>query len=143
MRWHPWWRCLPTSWGKWSAPVNPSCLTIWRSPVTTNQSCLPVEVRTAVYRRAVAQGYLSACEHYGLDVSASLDEVQMTIALELEGYYVRKYGPENGMDMACTMLSEMVQPDVLVAAPRLTRMGETMMDELLCGRLAASKATLH
>jgi hypothetical protein len=32
---------------------------------------------------------------------------------------------------------------VLVAAPRLTRMGETMMDELLCGRLAASKATLH
>ncbi|WP_336278220.1 DUF5375 family protein [Cronobacter dublinensis] len=108
-----------------------------------NQSCLPVEVRTAVYRRAVAQGYLSACEHYGLNVSASLDEVQMTIALELEGYYVRKYGPENGMDMACTMLSEMVQPDVLVAAPRLTRMGETMMDELLCGRLAASKATLH
>ena len=102
-----------------------------------NQSCLPVEVRTAVYRRAVAQGYLSACEHYGLNVSASLDEVQMTIALELEGYYVRKYGPENGMEMACTMLSEMVQPDVLVAAPRLTRMGETMMDELLCGRLAA------
>lgn len=111
--------------------------------MTTNHSCLPVEVRTAVYRRAVAQGYLSACEHYGLSVSASLDEVQMTIALELEGYYVRKYGPENGMDMACTMLSEMVQPDVLVAAPRLTRMGETMMDELLCGRLAASKATLH
>lgn len=41
--------------------------------MTTNHSCLPVEVRTAVYRRAVAQGYLSACEHYGLNISASLD----------------------------------------------------------------------
>nr|WP_222939052.1 DUF5375 family protein [Duffyella gerundensis] len=105
---------------------------------------MPVEVRTAVYRRAVAQGYISACEHYGLSVSASLDEVQMTIAFELEGYYVRKYGPETGMDMACTMLSEMVKPDVLVAAPKLTRMGESMMDELLCGHLVtASQTTLH
>lgn len=112
--------------------------------MTTNQSCLPIEVRTAVYRRAVAQGYISACEQYGLSVSASLDEVQMTIALELEGYYVRKYGPETGMDMACTMLSKMVKPDVLVAAPKLTRMGESMMDELLCGHLAtASQTTLH
>lgn len=111
---------------------------------TDNTSCLPVEVRTAVYRRAIAQSYLTACEKYGLSVAASLDELQMTIAFELEGYYVRKYGSETGMDMACTMLSEMVLPDVLVAAPRLTRMGETMMDELLCSKLAAaSHATLH
>lgn len=33
MRWRPWWRCLPTSWVKWSAPVNPSCSLIWRSHV--------------------------------------------------------------------------------------------------------------
>ncbi|MBN5299007.1 DUF5375 family protein, partial [Serratia marcescens] len=51
---------------------------------------------------------------------------------------------EDGMDMACTMLSDMVQPDVLVAAPRLTALGQKMMDELCCERLsAAQNATVH
>ncbi|XQN46154.1 hypothetical protein ACOKXP_02885, partial [Serratia fonticola] len=31
---------------------------------TLNQSCLPIEVRTAVYRRAVAQAYLDTCAFY-------------------------------------------------------------------------------
>ena len=30
--------------------------------MNANNSCLPVEVRTAVYRRALAQGYLNACK---------------------------------------------------------------------------------
>ncbi len=47
----------------------------------------------------------------------------MTIALRTEGIFVRQYGAEDGMDMACT-LSDMVQPDVLVAAPRLTALGQ-------------------
>ena len=85
--------------------------------MTANNSCLPVEVRTAVYRRALAQGYLNACKTLGITVSATLDELQMTIALELEGFYVRRHGAEAGMEMACTMLGDMVEPDLLTAPP--------------------------
>jgi len=109
-----------------------------------HQSCLPVEVLTAVYRRAVAQAYLDTCAIYGVNVGYTLDELQMTLALELESYYVKRHGVEEGMDMACTMLGDMVSPDILVAKPRLTRLGETMMDELCRDRLSAPlTATLH
>ncbi|HGM4680827.1 DUF5375 domain-containing protein [Serratia marcescens] len=102
-------------------------------------SCLPIEVRTAVFRRAVAQAYLDTCAFYRVSLGYTLDELQMTIALRLEGHFVRQYGAEDGMDMACTMLSDMVQPDVLVAA-----LGQKMMDELCCERLsAAQNATVH
>lgn len=112
--------------------------------MTVNHSCLPVEVRTAVYRRALAQGYLNACLTQGIRVSATLDELQMTIALELEGFYVRRHGTDAGMEMACTMLGDMVEPDLLTAPPRLTALGVTMMDELFCGRLSAEhRAALH
>ena len=112
--------------------------------MTVNHSCLPVEVRTAVYRRALAQGYLNACRTQGIRVSATLDELQMTIALELEGFYVRRHGEDAGMEMACTMLGDMIEPDLLTAPPRLTRLGVTMMDELFRSQLSAvSRATLH
>ncbi|MCX2201712.1 DUF5375 family protein [Pantoea agglomerans] len=112
--------------------------------MAVNHSCLPVEVRTAVYRRALAQGYLNTCKNLGITVSATLDELQMTIALELEGFYVRRHGPDAGMEMACTMLGDMVEPDLLTAPPRLTQFGVTMMDELFCSQLAAaSRITLH
>lgn len=107
-------------------------------------SCLPIEVRTAVFRRAVAQAYLDTCAFYRVSLGYTLDELQMTIALRLEGHFVRQYGAADGMDMACTMLSDMVQPDVLVASPRLTALGQKMMDELCCERLsAAQNATVH
>ncbi|WKZ93225.1 DUF5375 family protein [Chimaeribacter arupi] len=106
--------------------------------MTVNHSCLPVEVRTVVYRRALAQGYLNACKSLGITVSATLDELQMTIALELEGFYVRRHGPDAGMEMACTMLGDMVEPDLLTAPPRLTQLGVTMMDELFRSQLAAA-----
>ena len=47
---------------------------------TTQQSCLPVEVLTALYRRTLAQAYLDACTAYGVETGYSLDELQMTIA---------------------------------------------------------------
>ncbi|WP_145484209.1 DUF5375 family protein, partial [Yersinia aldovae] len=97
---------------------------------TLNQSCLPVEVRTAVYRRALAHAYLDTCVSHGVSLGYSLDELQMTIAMDIEGYFVRQHGPEAGMDMACTMLSDMVQPDILLAPPRLTVLGQKTMDEL-------------
>jgi len=84
---------------------------------TTQQSCLPVEVLTALYRRALAQAYLDACTAYGVETGYSLDELQMTIAKEVESYYVRQHGAKLGMDIACAMLRDMVQPDILVANP--------------------------
>ncbi|QIP92475.1 DUF5375 family protein [Serratia fonticola] len=111
---------------------------------TLNQSCLPIEVRTAVYRRAVAQAYLDTCAFYGLSLGYSLDELQMAIAMQLEGYFVGQHGPEDGMDMACAMLGDMVQPDILVAPPRLTPLGQKMMDELCCDQLTATtNTTVH
>jgi len=68
----------------------------------------------------------------------------MVIAMDIEGYFVRQHGAEVGMDMACTMLSDMVQPDILVAPPRLTTLGQKMMDELCCGRMAVTcHTTVH
>ncbi|AJJ62238.1 MULTISPECIES: DUF5375 family protein [Yersinia] len=111
---------------------------------TLNQSCLPVEVRTAVYRRALAHAYLDTCVSHGVSLGYSLDELQMAIAMDIEGYYVRQHGPEAGMDMACTMLSDMVQPDILLAPPRLTVLGQKMMDELCQAQITTtSQTTLH
>lgn len=107
-------------------------------------SCLPIEVRTAVFRRAVAQAYLDTCAFYRVSLGYTLDELQMAIAMNLEGHFVRQYGVDDGMDMACTMLSDMVQPDVLVSAPRLTALGQKLMDELCSDHLsAAPNATVH
>ncbi|GAA3898200.1 DUF5375 domain-containing protein [Gibbsiella dentisursi] len=112
--------------------------------MTASHSCLPIDVRTAVFRRAVAQAYLDTCAFYGVRLGYTLDELQMAIALNLEGHFVRQHGQEDGLDMACTLLSDMVQPDILVAPPRLTRLGQQMMDELCCGQMAAaSHATVH
>ncbi|WP_273855221.1 DUF5375 family protein [Serratia liquefaciens] len=110
----------------------------------STQSCLPIEVRTAVFRRAVAQAYSDTCAFYRVSIGYTLDELQMLIAMRLEGFFVQQHGAEAGMDMACTMLSDMVQPDVLVAPPRLTTLGQKLMDELCCDHLAtASHATVH
>lgn len=107
-------------------------------------SCLPIEVRTAVFRRAVAQAYLDTCAFYRVSLGYTLDELQMAIAMNLEGHFVRQYGVDDGMDMACAMLSDMVQPDVLVSAPRLTALGQKLMDELCSDHLsAAPNATVH
>nr|WP_315290312.1 DUF5375 family protein [Serratia proteamaculans] len=104
----------------------------------STQSCLPIEVRTAVYRRAVAQAYSDTCVFYQVNLNYTLDELQILIAMRLEGYFVQQHGAEAGMDMACTMLSDMVQPDVLVAPPRLTVLGQKLMDELCCDHLATA-----
>jgi len=44
--------------------------------MNTPQSCLPVEVRTAVYRRALAHAYLETCAFYRVNPGYTLDELQ-------------------------------------------------------------------
>ncbi|CQH63922.1 DUF5375 family protein [Yersinia enterocolitica] len=110
-----------------------------------NTSCIPLEVRTALYRRAVAQAYLDTCVSYGVALTMNIDELQMVIAENVEVYFMTRHGPESGMEAACCMLEDMVLPDILSVAPRLTLLGETMMDELCRAyiKTANMPVTLH
>lgn len=110
-----------------------------------NTSCIPLEVRTALYRLAVAQAYLDICVSYGVALTMNIDELQIMIAEHVEVYFITHHGPESGMKTACCMLEDMVLPDILNMAPRLTLLGETMMDELCQAyiKTANMPVTLH
>ena len=92
-----------------------------------NTSCIPVEVRTALYRRVAAQAFINRCAVEDAPLPCSLDDLQLSMANELEAFHVREHGVENGIEIACAMLSDMVQPDFLAYAPRLTPFGEMVM----------------
>ncbi len=113
--------------------------------IRNNNSCIATEVRTALYRRAVAEAYLSGCSAAGITLPYSLNGLQLLIAAEVESIYVKHNGAELGMEIACSLLSDMVEPDLLEAAPRLTVMGYKIMAEL-CGGPAGPfmpSPTLH
>ncbi|POD97055.1 DUF5375 family protein [Pectobacterium odoriferum] len=109
-----------------------------------NQSCIPLEVRTAVYRRAVAQAYLDNCRETGIALNCNLTELEIAIALELEEAHVREHGTATGMEIACAMLGDMVQPTLLTDKPRLTALGHIIMGELCqCATATTPTTTLH
>lgn len=108
-------------------------------------SCIPLEVRTALFRRAVAEAYLAACAVQGVALSHSLDSLQKLIASDIEALFVKMHGIDEGMEIACSLLGEMVAPNILLAAPQLTVQGCNIMVEL-CGVAVTSShpaPTLH
>ncbi|MBB1582559.1 MULTISPECIES: DUF5375 family protein [Serratia] len=108
-------------------------------------SCIPLEVRTALFRRAVAEAYLAACAVQGVALSHSLDSLQKLIASDIEALFVKMHGIDEGMEIACSLLGEMVAPNILLAAPQLTAQGCNIMAEL-CGVAVTSShpaPTLH
>jgi len=112
---------------------------------TDNQSCIPVELRIALYRRAVACAYQTTCKQYGIHVALSLETLEAKIANEVEAYHVAEHGLELGVEAACAMLGDMVVPDILDASPRLTQLGERVMDDICQHHLKTVRltATLH
>jgi len=110
-----------------------------------NQSCLPVEVRVALYRRVLACAYIEACEHYGLQLTLTLEGVESAIANEIEKQYVVTHGFDQGVEMACDMMGDMVYPDFLDCPPCLTPLGEQIMDTVCQDHIAIAKlnSTLH
>ena len=111
---------------------------------TNNQSCIPLEVRTALYRRAVAQAYLDSCRENGVELSCTLSELEIAIELELESAHVREHGVSTGTEIACAMLGDMVQDTVLTDKPRLTVLGHIIMGELCQPHTRTTSATtLH
>ncbi|MEI7113663.1 DUF5375 family protein [Serratia sp. TMDUHS_CL] len=108
-------------------------------------SCIPLEVRTALFRRAVAEAYLAACAAQGMTLPHTLDSLQMLIASDIEALFVKLHGVDEGMAIACSLLGDMVAPDILLAAPQLTAQGCNIMGEL-CGVAVTSghpAPTLH
>lgn len=108
-------------------------------------SCIPLEVRTALFRRAVAEAYLAACAAQGMALPHTLDSLQMLIASDIEALFVKLHGVDEGMAIACSLLGDMVAPDILLAAPQLTSQGCNIMAEL-CGVAVTSghpAPTLH
>ncbi|HFI5326074.1 TPA: DUF5375 family protein [Serratia liquefaciens] len=108
-------------------------------------SCIPLEVRTALFRRAVAEAYLAACAAQGMTLPHSLDDLQRLIASDIEALFVKLHGIDEGMEIACSLLGEMVAPNILLAAPQLTVQGCNIMAEL-CGVAVTSShpaPTLH
>ncbi len=112
---------------------------------TPNQSCLPVELRVALYRRVLACAYIEACEHYGFKLALTLEGVESAIANEIEKQYVIAHGFDHGVEMACDMLGDMVYPDFLDMPPCLTPLGEQVMDAACQDHIDINKldATLH
>lgn len=110
-----------------------------------SQSCIPVELRLALYRRAVACAYHDACKYYGLELSMTLDALEAAIANEVEAFYVAEHGAARGVAMACDVLGDMVYPDFLDMPPCLTPLGESVMDAVCQDHIGISQlhTTLH
>ena len=110
-----------------------------------NQSCIPIEIRIALYRRAVACAYQATCEQYGIQLALPLDALEAKIATEVEAFHVAEHGLELGVEAACAMLGDMVTSDFLDMSPRLTTLGERVMDDVCQDYLkpVGIKATLH
>ncbi|WP_192840035.1 DUF5375 family protein, partial [Escherichia coli] len=51
---------------------------------------LSLSLRVALYRRAVACAWLSACHQQNRHLQLTLDEIETAIARELEGFYLRQ-----------------------------------------------------
>ncbi len=94
---------------------------------------LKPELRAALYKRAVACAWLTFCESQRRYPYLTLDALESVIAEELEGFFLNQHGEEEGWQIACTLLEDLVETGSLNAAPTLSFLGLTVMDEL-CAR---------
>ncbi|PQX91988.1 hypothetical protein C5930_18895 [Cronobacter sakazakii] len=94
---------------------------------------LPAVLRSALYRRAVACAWLTACERQHRYPYLTLDALERAIADELEGFYLRQHGEEKGRQIACVLLEDLMEAGPLKTAPSLSFLGLAVMDEL-CAR---------
>ncbi|EAA2222843.1 TPA: DUF5375 family protein [Salmonella enterica subsp. enterica serovar Neukoelln] len=102
---------------------------------------LPLSLRVALYRRAVACAWLSACHQQNRHLQLTLDEIETAIARELEGFYLRQHGQTKGMEIACALLSDLMESGPLMPCPALSQLGIAVMDELCVRHI--KKPVLH
>ncbi|WP_413736521.1 DUF5375 family protein [Sodalis sp. RH21] len=99
----------------------------------TNTAILTTELRIALYRRVAALAYRNYCTANHIPHDIELEELEVKIAYEVEVDHILEYGPQNGLEYACELLSDMVDPDFLNAPPRLTEWGVEAMNSILGG----------
>lgn len=98
-------------------------------------------LRVALYRRAVACAWLTLSSQQECYSGLMLAELEDAIARELEGFYLRQHGQQRGMEIACALLSDLMESGPLKACPVLSLLGMTVMDELCSRHL--NKPALH
>ena len=98
-------------------------------------------LRTALYRRAVACAWLTACHEQKRHCGLTLERLERAISSQFEDFYVRQHGRERGQEIACALLADLLVAGPLKSAPCLSFLGQVLMDEL-CGRLE-STPVLH
>ena len=105
------------------------------------QSCEShLALRAALYRRAVACAWLTLSSQRERYSGLTLAELEDAIARELEGFYLRQHG-QRGLEIACALLSDLMESGPLKACPVLSLLGVTVMDELCSHHL--NKPALH
>ena len=112
---------------------------------------LSLSLRVALYRRAVACAWLSVCHQQNRHPQLTLklrpspfcilDEIEAAIACELEGFYLRQHGQTKGMEIACALLSDLMESGTLMPCPALSQLGIAVMDELCVRHII--KPVLH
>ena len=102
---------------------------------------LSLSLRVALYRRAVACAWLSVCHQQNRHPQLTLDEIEAAIACELEGFYLRQHGQTKGMEIACALLSDLMQSGTLMPCTALSKLGIAVMDELCVRHII--KPVLH
>ncbi|EJZ0343955.1 DUF5375 family protein [Escherichia coli] len=98
-------------------------------------------LRAALYRRAVACAWLALSNHQERYSGLTLAELEDAIAREQEGFYLRQHGQQRGLEIACALLSDLMESGPLKACPVLSLLGMTVMDELCSRHL--NKPALH
>ncbi|WP_347290843.1 DUF5375 family protein [Kluyvera georgiana] len=98
-------------------------------------------LRAALYRRAVACAWLTLSSEQERYSGLTLAELEDAIARELEGFYLRQHGQQRGQEIACALLSDLMESGPLKACPVLSLLGMTVMDELCSRHL--NKPALH
>ena len=94
---------------------------------------LPLVLRAALYRRAVACAWLTLCERQHRYPQLTLSTLESAIAAELEGFYLHQHGEEKGRQIACALLEDLMEAGPLKTAPSLSFLGLVVLDEL-CAR---------
>ncbi len=107
----------------------------------TGRATYEKSITARITRRAVSSRrglcWLTLCERQHRYPHLTLDALESAIAAELEGFYLRQHGEEKGRQIACALLEDLIEAGPLKAAPSLSFLGLTVMDELCAHHITA------
>ncbi|SEQ09717.1 hypothetical protein SAMN05216522_101182 [Rosenbergiella nectarea] len=99
-------------------------------------------LQLALTRRAVACAWLTVCHEQQRYLRLTLVRLESYIEMELENFYLRQYGVEQGQEIACAFLNDLLVTTPVNATPCLSFLGNVVMDEL-SSRINPAPVTVH